>query len=143
MSQELFKGITLHHKDGFDVHPVMRDGGVKVDGTVLANGEEIVRAILAGGATRGTNEAGQGNGNYRVGTPATPTYTLADEFQHLDGGAPKPAVTERPSSTSKPQPEPVAAKLDGNALDKTINSKGKYIAWGIAAFLLVMLLIID
>ena len=34
MSVELFRGITLHHKDGYDVHPIIKDGGVKIGGEV-------------------------------------------------------------------------------------------------------------
>ena len=128
---------------------MIRDGGVKVDGQVIQGDEAIIQALLAGGATRGTNEAGQGNGNYRLGKPATPSYTLAGEFKHLDGGS--PAAEPEPSNDPAPvqpapeknQPTPVSVQLDGNELDKTLNNNGKKIAWAIAAFLLVMLLILE
>ena len=134
MSVELFRGITLHHKDGYDVHPIIKDGGVKIGGEVVSGDEAIVKALLAGGATRGTNDQGQGNGNYRIGKPATPTYTLASELAHLDQGSaseqPAP-VTAEPTPASKPSPTPASVKLEGNELDDTIESKGKYVIWGI------------
>ena len=134
MSVELFRGITLHHKDGYDVHPIIKDGGVKIGGEVVSGDEAIVKALLAGGATRGTNDQGQGNGNYRIGKPATPTYTLASELAHLDQGgtSEQPAsVTAEPTSAPKPSPTPASVKLEGNELDDTIESKGKYVIWGI------------
>ena len=48
MSVELFRGITLHHKDGYDVHPIIKDGGVKIGGEVISGDEAIVKALLAG-----------------------------------------------------------------------------------------------
>ena len=134
MSVELFRGITLHHKDGYDVHPIIKDGGVKIGGEVVSGDEAIVKALLAGGATRGTNDQGQGNGNYRIGKPATPTYTLAAELAHLDqgGGSEQPASeTAKPNPAPKPSPTPASVKLEGNELDDTIESKGKYVIWGI------------
>ena len=62
----------LHHKDGYDVHPIIKDGGVKIGGEVVSSDEAIVKALLAGGATRGTNDQGQGNGNYRMGSLRQP-----------------------------------------------------------------------
>ena len=44
MSVELFRGITLHHKDGYDVHPIIKDGGVKIGGEVVSGDEAIVKA---------------------------------------------------------------------------------------------------
>lgn len=136
MSVELFRGITLHHKDGYDVHPIIKDGGVKISGEVVSGDEAIVKALLAGGATRGTNDQGQGNGNYRIGKPATPTYTLAAELAHLEPGSskqqPASAAAKPPSqSLSKPSATPASVKLEGNELDDTIESKGKYVIWGI------------
>ena len=134
MSVELFRGITLHHKDGYDVHPIIKDGGVKIGGEVISGDEAIVKALLAGGATRGTNDQGQGNGNYRIGKPATPTYTLASELAHLDQGdaSEQPAsVTAESTPAPKSSPTPASVKLEGNELDDTIESKGKYVIWGI------------
>ena len=133
MSVELFRGITLHHKDGYDVHPIIKDGG-KIGGEVVSGDEAIVKALLAGGATRGTNDQGQGNGNYRIGKPATPTYTLASELAHLDQGdaSEQPAsVTAESTPAPKSSPTPASVKLEGNELDDTIESKGKYVIWGI------------
>ena len=134
MSVELFRGITLHHKDGYDVHPIIKDGGVKIGGEVVSGDEAIVKALLAGGSTRGTNDQGQGNGNYRIGKPATPTYTLASELAHLEQGnaTEQPALeTAKPTPEPKPSPTPASVKLEGNELDDTIESKGKYVIWGI------------
>ena len=76
----------------------------------------------------------QGNGNYRIGKPATPTYTLASELAHLDQGSaseqPAP-VTAESTPAPKPSPTPASVKLEGNELDDTIESKGKYVIWGI------------
>ncbi len=145
MDTRFYSALTLHHKSGAALHPLMkRQGetwGIQLGKAFFTDDAAILRAILVEqSSVRCSNAAGDVVANYTVGKPATPTYELSPHLHRHVADAPvKPQ-----NWASAPKPHANAAldtplpELNGNELDRLMTPRNYLIAAAVLALLVLV-----